>query len=149
MFVNNQAIDTKKGEVISITAKRIEEQLGSVVTKLIWEMAIQKLKLSHRIHGKLETTIDYNHTVPANEAQYHSLAKLYNRVIDMHEMLELESGIIFTHAFDPTMNDSTHKITQSVSNWLLDTISTLGRLLNESRHWLKLGKNEQFVVNPG
>ncbi len=139
MSFNNQAIYTKKGEAIVATVKRTEEQIGPVVTQLIWQMAIKKLSLSHRLGGKGTITSDNDYIVPTNEVQYQTLAKLYNNLIDIHEKLELDPGIMFTHAFDPTIDDSTHKITQSVSNWLLDRVSTMGRLLNESRQWLKLG----------
>lgn len=137
-FIDYQAIHTQKGEGIMTTAKRIEKQLGSVITQLIWEMAVKKMNLSHRIRGIGDAT-DPECSVPTNESQYQTLAKLYNQLIDTHEQLELENGIIFTHAFDPTIDDSAHRITQSVSNWLLDRVSTIGRLLNESRQWLNLG----------
>jgi hypothetical protein len=108
--------------------------------QLIWQMAIKKLNLSHRLGGRgYSTTTDHDCTVPQNETQYQTLAKLYNTLIDAHEKLELDSGVIFTHAFDPSIDDSASRITQSVSNWLLDRVSTIGRLLNESRQWLKLG----------
>ena len=140
MSIGYQAIDTQKGEAIITTAKRIEEQVGTTVMQLIWQMTIKKLNLSHRLGGRGDiTNTDHDCIVPQNETQYQTLAKLYNALIDAHEKLELDSGIIFTHAFDPSIDDSASRITQSVSNWLLDRVSTIGRLLNESRQWLKLG----------
>lgn len=139
LCIDDQAIHTQKGEAIMTTARRLEKQIGTVVTQLIWEMAMKKMNLSHRIRGIGDAATDPECSVPTNESQYQTLAKLYNQLIDTHEQLELENGIIFTHAFDPTIDDSAHRITQSVSNWLLDRVSTIGRLLNESRQWLNLG----------
>ena len=96
------------------------------------------LDLKHRIVGKGGADqLGYligSSTEPTNKVQYQKLARLYNQLIDMHAELELFPGPLYTHTFDPTLvDDPVHRITQSVSNWLLDEISTLGRLLKRYR----------------
>ena len=89
--------------------------------------------LSHNNHPTI--------IIPTNNSQYWQLAKMYNRLIDTHETLEADcGGIIFTHAFDPScmVVDSVHRIASSVSNWILDEIYVVGRMLKESRQRLKL-----------
>lgn len=114
---------------------------------MIWRMTMKSLNLQHCIIGECDKVknahcLDHlrhkQHTaIPTDKMQYEKLAKLYNRLIDMHETLELNSSVLFTHAFDPTcMEDSVHRITQSVSNWLLDEIYVVGRVLKESRQWI-------------
>ncbi|KAL3809841.1 hypothetical protein ACHAXA_009256 [Cyclostephanos tholiformis] len=133
----HMAIPTQKGEPVIITLKNAEKQLGGVID-LIWQMAIKMLDLKHRIVGKGGADqLGYligSSTEPTNKVQYQKLARLYNQLIDMHAELELFPGPLYTHTFDPTLvDDPVHRITQSVSNWLLDEISTLGRLLKRYR----------------
>lgn len=109
-------------------------------------MAMKKLNMKRQIIRKgtkwNSYNLDYlshNHIVPMNNSQYLPLAKMYNRLIDTHEKLEEDCSILFTHEFDPScMEDSVHRISQSVSNWILDEIYLVGRILKESRQRLKL-----------
>lgn len=116
----------------------------------IWTIATGKLNLTQQIIGKGDGSDDTHHhnleylnheyhsTFPTNNSSYIKLAKVYNQLIDTHEQLELDFSLLFTHGFDPScMEDSVHRITQSVSNWLLDEIYFVGRLLKESRPMIK------------
>lgn len=117
--------------------KHVEKQLGSVV-EMLWAMATKKLKLSFIRHiprrlQNLQPLIEQNY-VPSIKWDYERLIKLYNKLIDQHEKLESDSSILLTHNFDPTcLEDSTHRITQAVSNWILDEIFLNGRLIKEAR----------------
>ena len=126
---------------------KTEQKLGKTVHK-IWTVATGKLNLEHQIirkgdgsdtHHDLEyLNHEYHSTIPTNNSSYIKLAKVYNQLIDTHEQLELDFSLLFTHGFDPScMEDSVHRITQSVSNWLLDDIYFVGRLLKESRPMIK------------
>jgi len=125
-----QAIPTRKGEPIIVTLKNTEKRLGRV-TEMIWRMAITMLNLKQCISEKDGVCnlayLSSSRTEPANKVQFRKLAKLYNQLIDTHVELELNPGLLFTHTFDPTLGDDpVHRITQSVSNWLLDEISIIG-----------------------
>ena len=121
------------------------ERLGTV-TQMIWQMAMKKLKIKRRIIRKGTKWdaydfdyLSHNHIIPTDNSGYLNLAKIYNRLIDEHEKLESNSGLLLTHAFDPSCTeDPVHRLTQSVSNWILDEIYAVGRILKESRHRLKL-----------
>ena len=72
---------------------------------------------------------------PLNKQQYPQLVKLYNQLIEIHSILELEHSLFYMHTFDPTISiaDPARKITSAVSNWLLDEIESIQRRLIESR----------------
>jgi hypothetical protein len=130
-----QAIPTRKGEPVIVTLKNTEKRLGRVA-ELIWRMAIKMLNLKHSISEKdgvrYLAYLSSSRTEPANKVQFQKLAKLYNQLIDTHAELELDPGLLFMHTFDPTLDeDPVHRITQSVSNWLLDEISIIGNLLTQ------------------
>lgn len=124
---------THKGESILVTMNNTEKRLGRV-TEMIWQMAIKMLNLKHHVSGKDGARhlgfLSSRHTEPIDKLQHQKMAKLYNHLIDTHAELEMDPGLLFTHSFDPTLDDDpVHRITQSVSNWLLDEISIIGRLL--------------------
>lgn len=139
-----QAIHTRKGEAITDTITKAERRMGTIVTQMAWQMAMKKLPgLKSQIIGRRRFNthnLDYlsnEYIVPTNKLQYEKAAKMYNHLIDTHEKLEVDASLLFTHTFDPScLEDSVHRITQSVSNWLLDEISILGRLLKESKQSL-------------
>lgn len=132
-----QAIHTRKGETITDTITKAERRMGTIVTQIAWQMAMKKLPgLKSQIIGRRRFNthnLDYlsnEYSVPTNKLQYEKAAKIYNHLIDAHEKLEVDASLLFTHAFDPSCSeDSVHRITQSVSSWLLDEIAVLGRLL--------------------
>ncbi|KAL7536990.1 hypothetical protein ACHAXR_007525 [Thalassiosira sp. AJA248-18] len=133
----HMAIHTRKGEYIIDAMTKAEKQLGPV-NDMVWQMAMKELKLKQTIIGKRGNHqidhLSHDYTMPTNKVQYKTLAKTYNTLIDIHAKLEVESSLLLTHTFDPScMEDSVHRITQSVSNWLLDEIFFVGRLLKESR----------------
>mmetsp|Transcript_7320 Transcript_7320/g.13811 ORF Transcript_7320/g.13811 Transcript_7320/m.13811 type:complete len:507 (+) Transcript_7320:136-1656(+) len=133
----HMAIHARKGQALAQTMKHVEKQLGSVVD-MLWAMATKKLKLSFILHTprrlqNLQPLMEQNY-VPSIKSDYERLIKLYNKLIDQHEKLELDSSILLTHTFDPScLEDSTHRITHAVSNWILDEISLNGRLIKEAR----------------
>ena len=117
-----------------------------------WIMAVEKLKLKQQIRRKgrssktsssisNNTTLDHlnqSYNIPEDKVQYQKLTKLYNQLVETHEKLELDCGILF-YAFDPSlMEDSAHRIVASVSNWLLSKIENVNRILRESRQRLEL-----------
>ena len=115
--------------------KNTEKRLVRV-TEMIWRMAVNMLNLKHRDSGKASARhlgyLSSSRTKPTDKIQYQKLVKLYNQLIDTHAELELDPGPLFMHSFDPTLDDDpVHRITQSVSNLLLDEISIIGRLLRE------------------
>jgi hypothetical protein len=75
-----------------------------------------------------------SYSIPQNISEYNDLVKVYNRLIDEHEKLERDSSLLLMHTFDPScLDDSAHRITQSVADWLLDEIDVLENKLRESR----------------
>ena len=116
-------------------------------------MAVEKLKLKQQIRRKgrssnktsssisNDITLDHlsqSYIIPEDKVQYQQLTKLYNQLVDTHEQLELDCGILF-YTFDPSlMEDSAHRIVASVSNWLLNKIENVNRVLRESRQRLDL-----------
>ena len=64
----------------------------------------------------------------------------------------MKLGLEMTHTFDPSwLKDSKHCIAQSVSNWILDEIDVIGKLLKESRHahnfWAKSKEEESNTID--
>ena len=116
-------------------------------------MAVEKLKLKQQIRGKgrrssktsssisNDITLDHlsqSYNIPENKVQYQQLTKQYNQLVETHEKLELDCGILF-YTFDPSlMDDSAHRIVASVSNWLVNKIENVNRVLRESRQRLEL-----------
>ena len=123
---------------------KIEQKLGTVL-HMVWKMATKKLDLKQQIIRKGDKGdthrldyLTYEYIIPTNKLRYEKLAKMYNQLIDIHETLEVDSSLLFMHTFDPScVEDSVHRITQSVSNWLLDEIVVIGHLLKESRQMIK------------
>ena len=115
---------------------------------MCWQIAIEKLKLQKQIIAKEKSNaanvssfefLSHGCTIPQNKLQYQKLSKLHNHLVDTHEQLELDCGVLFTRTFDPScMKDPTHRITTSVSNWILVKIKIVEKLLLESRQRLKL-----------
>ena len=141
-----QAINTRKGEQIVDTLTKVEEQLDTV-THMCWQIAIEKLKLHEQIIAKGGSKsignsfelLSHGYIIPQNKLQYQRLSKLHKHLIETHEQLELDCGVLFTRTFDPScMEDPTHRITTSVSNQLLVKIKVVVKLLMESRQRLKL-----------
>ena len=138
-----QAINTRKGEQIVDTLTKVEEQLDTV-THMCWQIAIEKLKLHEQIIGNPPSNVSFEflshgYIIPQNKLQYQQLSKLHKHLIETHEQLELDCGVLFTRTFDPScMEDPTHRITTSVSNQLLVKIKVVVKLLMESRQRLKL-----------
>jgi len=115
-----------------------------------WIMAVEKLKLKQQIRRKgrktsssiiSNDTLDHlsqSYNIPEDKVQYQQLTKLYNQLVETHEKLELDCGILF-YTFDPSlMEDSAHRIVASVSNWLLSKNENVNRILRESRQRLEL-----------
>ena len=113
-------------------------------------MAVEKLKLKQQIRRKGRKTssssisnnsldhLNQSYNIPENKVQYQQLTKLYNQLVETHEQLELDCGILF-YTFDPSlMEDSAHRIVASVSNWLLNKVENVNRVLRESRQRLDL-----------
>lgn len=130
-----KAISIRKGEALSESLSAVERQIGSEVSNLAWAMAANKLQLDFRhTSTRLEKLFHHHQTIPSNTAQYNSLIKVYNQLIDEHEMVERETSLLLTHTFDPScIEDSAHRITQSVSSWLLDEIDVIENNLREAR----------------
>ena len=130
----NLAIHCKVGVSIAGTMERIDQQLGDVIN-MAWIMASNKLKIKYIITKKDLAILGKAHTFPTNLSEYKSSATRYNDLIDLHEKIEMNLGPAMIHTFDPScMKDSAHRIAQSVSNWILDEIEIIGKLLKESRH---------------
>ena len=116
-----------------------------------WIMAVEKLKLKQQIRRKgrsssktsisNDITLDHlsqSYNIPEDKVQYEKLTKQYNQLVETREKLELDCGILF-YTFDPSlMEDSAHRIVASVSNWLLNKIDIVNRVLRESRQRLEL-----------
>ena len=129
-----QAIHTRKGVSINDIMIKAQKRLGSV-NGMVWQMAIKELKLSGKLSKRQVHHLSQDYIIPANKTQYQITAKTYNHLVDTHEKLEVDSSLLLTHTFDPScLEDSVHRVTQSVSNWLLDEIYTIERLLREFRH---------------
>ena len=116
---------------------------------MCWQIAIDKLKLHEQIiakGGSKNTAnvdnfefLSHGYIIPQNKLQYQQLSKLHKHLIETHEQLKFDCGVLFTRTFDPScMEDPTHRITTSVSNQLLVKIKVVGKLLMESRQRLKL-----------
>lgn len=124
------------------TMTKVEQKLGTVM-HMAWEMATKKLELNRQIIRRHDESsrkgLVQEYDIPTNESQYQTLAKIYNHLIDAHEKLEEDSSILLVHTFDPSCGeDPVHRITQSVSNWLLDEIYAIGGVLQESRQTIRL-----------
>lgn len=144
----NMAINCKVGVPIAETLTRIEQQLGNVID-MSWIMASKKLKIKYIITKKELAMLGKAHTFPTNVSEYNSSVARYNSLIDLHEKIELDLGLAMTHTFDPSwLQDSDHRIAQSVSNWILDEIDVIGKLLKESRHandfWAKSNESNNI-----
>ena len=144
----NMAINCKVGVPIAETMARIEQQLGNVID-VAWIMTSKKLKIKYIITKKDLATLGKAHAFPTNFSEYNSSAARYNSLIDLHEKIELNLGLAMTHTFDPSwLQDSEHRIAQSVSNWILDEIDVIGKLLKESRHandfWAKSNESNNI-----
>lgn len=136
-----QVMHTRKGESILDTMNNAQKRLGTV-NGMIWPIAIKELRLKHKLSGKRgkrgshqfhHLSQEYTHLT--NKLQYQTMAKTYNQLVDTHEKLEVDSSLLLTHTFDPScLEDSVHRITQFVSNWLLDEIYLIERLLKEFRN---------------
>lgn len=130
-----KAISIRRNEALSKSLSSIETQIGREVSNLAWIMAANKLKLDFR-HAPMrhDKPFYHHHTIPRNTAQYNALIKVYNQLIDEHETIERETGLLLMHTFDPScIEHSAHRITQSVSNWLLDEIGVIEKNLREAR----------------
>lgn len=137
----NMAINCKNGVSIADTLMRIEQQLGNIID-MAWIMASKKLKIKYIITQQDLVLLGMAHTFPTNLSEYKSSVTRYNNLIDLHETIEINLGLAMTHTFYPScMHDPAHRIAQSVSNWILDEIEVIGKLLKESRHandfWMK------------
>ncbi|KAK1741922.1 hypothetical protein QTG54_007495 [Skeletonema marinoi] len=145
----NMAINCKVGVSIAETKIGIEQQLGNVI-HMAWIMASKKLKIEYIITKKDLTILGKAHAFPTNSSEYKSSVTRYNSLIDLHEKIEMNLGHSMTHTFDPScMQDPAHRITQSVSNWILDEIDIIGKLLKESRHANNFWSKSKVSDNAG
>ena len=135
----NMAINCKVGVPIAETLAKTEQKLGSVIT-MAWMMTSNKLKIKYiPTHQDLVSLLGRAHTFPTNFSEYNTSVARYNNLIDLHETIEMKLGLEMTHTDPSWLKDSEHRIAQSVSNWILDEIDVIGKLLKESRH-----ANEEF-----
>ncbi|KAL7431788.1 hypothetical protein ACHAXM_002810 [Skeletonema potamos] len=133
-FQKSMAIHCTVGVSIAETMMKIEQQIGNVI-EMAWIMASKKLKIKYSITKRDLAILGKAHTFPTNLSEYKSTVTRYNDLIDLHEEIEMSLGPAMTYTFDPScMKDSAHRIVQSVSNWILDEIDVIGKLLKESRH---------------
>jgi hypothetical protein len=133
-FQKSMAIHCTVGVSIAETMMKIEQQIGNVI-EMAWIMASKKLKIKYSITKRDLAILGKAHTFPTNLSEYKSTVTRYNDLIDLHEKIEMSLGPAMTYTFDPScMKDSAHRIVQSVSNWILDEIDVIGKLLKESRH---------------
>ena len=117
---------------------------------MAWIMASKKLKIEYIITKKDLTILGKAHAFPTNSSEYKSSVTRYNSLIDLHEKIEMNLGLAMTHTFDPScMQDPAHRITQSVSNWILDEIDIIGKLLKESRHANNFWSKSKVSDNAG
>ncbi|KAL7518537.1 hypothetical protein ACHAWX_003355 [Stephanocyclus meneghinianus] len=147
------AISTRKGEPIVETLIAVEKRI-SCVTDLAWMVAAKRLKLESLIlklkssNSCCKKLISNYHFIPEDMSEYNSLVRVYNQLVDAHKKLELDISLFMMHTFDPScLDDSAHRITQSVSHWLLDEISNAGNNLRESRLFIREGSREHFWLN--
>ena len=117
----------------------VEKQIGSI-TNFAWIMTADKLKLDLNHKSKrLYKLFTHHYSIPTNTSQYNALVKVYNQLIDEHEKLEMETSHLLMHTFDPScIEDSAHRIAQSVSNWMLDEIGVIESNLREGRQCMRL-----------
>lgn len=133
-LLKNMAINCKNGVSIADTLTRTERQLGNVID-MAWIMASKKLKINYIITQKDLVLLGKAHTFPTNLSEYKFSVTRYNSLIDLHETIEIKLGLAMTHTFYPSCrHDPAHRVAQSVSNWILDEIEVIGKLLKESRH---------------
>jgi hypothetical protein len=96
------------GEPLIVTLKNTEKGLGRVAES-IWRMTMKMLNLKHSVSKKdcvcHLAYLSSNCTEPANKVKFQKLAKLYNRLIDTHAELELDSDLLFMHTFDPRLGN--------------------------------------------
>lgn len=149
----SKAISTRKGEPIVETLIAVEKRI-SCVTDLAWMVAAKRLKLESLIlqlkssNSCCKKLISNYHFIPEDISEYNSLVRVYNQLVDAHKKLELDTSLFMMHTFDPScLDDSAHRITQSVSHWLLDEISNTGNNLRESRLFIREGSREHFWLN--
>ena len=144
----NMAINCKVGVPIAETLAKTEQKLGSVIT-MAWMMTSNKLKIKYiPTHQDLVSLLGRAHTFPTNFSEYNTSVARYNSLIDLHETIEMKLGLEMTHTDPSWLKDSEHRIAQSVSNWILDEIDVIGKLLKESRHankefWAKSKEEEE------
>jgi hypothetical protein len=146
----HKAISTKKGEPIIETLIAVEKRI-SCVTDLAWMVAAKRLKLESLIlqlrssNSRCKKLISNYQFIPEEISEYDSLVKVYNQLVDAHKKLEVDTSLLLMHNFDPScLDDSAHRITQSVSHWLLDEISNTGNSLRESRLCIREGSRDHF-----
>ena len=147
---NTLAIHCKVGVSIAETMSTIEQQLGDIVD-MAWIMASRKLSIKHTSTKNDLAILQKAHIYPSNFSEYESSVTIYNAMIDLHEKIETDFGSAMTHTFDLScLQDSAHRITQSVSNWILDEIEFIGNLLKESRHsnnyWTGTGVSQKVGI---
>ncbi|KAL7555050.1 hypothetical protein ACHAWF_018644 [Thalassiosira exigua] len=130
------AICADKGVAIGCTVAKVERWLCATATEILWQMASKQLRLKGQISSKrcikdLGHLVD-EYVVPTDESVGEGLF-----AIDLHKSLEVELGLLLTHAFDPSCSeDPTHAIAQAVPDWLLAEIYIMKHLLMES--WLMM-----------
>ena len=130
----NMAIKCNTGVSIAANIFNIEQQLGDVLD-MAWILASKKLKVEY-ISVKIQLKIlSSAHFFPTKLSEYKSVVTRYNNLIELHEKMEMKLGLKMMYTFDPSCTqDSAHRISQAVSNWILDEIDLIGSLLKESRH---------------
>jgi hypothetical protein len=113
----------------------IEQRIGQAIG-LVWVKAIKWLKLNTLQRPPILAEMSHlvgSHAPPTNKIEHRKLVRIHNILVEQHQKLELDASILLMHTFDPScLNDSAHRLTQSVANWLLAEISTTERLLKES-----------------
>lgn len=146
----NMAIHCKVGVHVADTMAGIEKLLGDVID-MAWIMTSKKLNIIYSTSKKeLAALVGKAHTNPANFSEYKSSVTRYNDLIDLHEKIETDLGLAVTLTFDSSfMNASAHRIAQSVSNFLLDEIEFIGKLLKESRHTNNFWSRTKVPSNVG
>ncbi|EJK63173.1 hypothetical protein THAOC_16185 [Thalassiosira oceanica] len=135
-MINHMSVDARKGEEIRTTLNNAAKRLGDV-TVLAWQMTIKKLAIEDQVKPSVRQKEDLlpDRNIPLDRNQYDNLASRYNQLIEKHEKLELGAGVLLTRTFAPScLKDPVHKITSSVSKWMMIEISHLRRLLLEYRN---------------
>ncbi|KAK1747700.1 hypothetical protein QTG54_001663 [Skeletonema marinoi] len=148
--------DGMKGAAISVSSvpKRIASYLQKIMAincKVGVSIAETKIEIGiEQQLGNDLTILGKAHAFPTNSSEYKSSVTRYNSLIDLHEKIEMNLGLAMTHTFDPScMQDPAHRITQSVSNWILDEIDFIGKLLKESRHANNFWSKSKVSDNAG